>query len=240
MAHQALIALCEVVLSIAVEVAERCRQAVAAMLVRHAAERPQGILQALRQSHEAFATENDVSVREARERQPEVVEPMVQRDAADRDAEPAGVGEVREAETARLVLLSEDDVLLRSGQGAPGPHTPFQRAPDARADLGMAAPDLLENRNGADTGRRLQNRQDLGLPYLGQRIGPATAAGLALLRGQTRIVLDAKAGRRREAGLGGGNVSAVALSVTHVQPHLVVGDMEAGQITDPSKSETNQ
>src|SRR5205823_4000441 len=81
------------------------------------------------QSHEAFAAENDVSVLEARERQPEVVEPMVQRDAADRDAEPVGVGEVGEAETARLVLLPEDDVLLRSGQGTPGPHAPFQRMP---------------------------------------------------------------------------------------------------------------
>ena len=90
-----------------------------------------------------------MSVLEARERQPEVVETMVQRDTPDRDAEPVGIGEVREAETTGLVLLSEDDVLLRPGQCAPGSHPPFQRAPHARADLGMAAPDLLENCNGA-------------------------------------------------------------------------------------------
>lgn len=87
----------------------------------------------------------------------------------------------------------------------------------------MAPPDLFQHCNGASTGRRLQNRKDLALPYLGQRIGPVTAAGRVLLRRQTRIVLDAK------AGLGGGNVSAMALSVTHVQRHLVVGDMEAGK-----------
>ena len=135
-AHQALIALGEVVAGVTVEIAECRRQAVAAMLVRHAAERRQGFLQAFRQSHEAFTAEHDVSVLEARECQPEVVKTMVQRDAADCNAEPVGVGEVGEAETAGLVLLSEDDVLLRPGQGAPGAHPPFQRAPHTRAISG--------------------------------------------------------------------------------------------------------
>jgi hypothetical protein len=45
---------------------------------------------------------------------------------------------------------------------------------------------------------------------------------------QVRIILDPVAGRRVETGFGGNNGSVVGLSVTHVQPHLVVGDVEAG------------
>src|SRR5207244_506527 len=82
-------------------------------------------------------------------------EPMRQRDAGNRDAERARVGEVRQAETTRLVLLPEDDVLFRAGHRPPTPHAPFQRAPDAGADLGMAPPYLFENRNGADARGRL-------------------------------------------------------------------------------------
>jgi hypothetical protein len=42
------------------------------MLPRHAAEHPQGVLQALSQSNEAFAAEHDMGMLEAREREPEV------------------------------------------------------------------------------------------------------------------------------------------------------------------------
>ena len=77
-AHEALVALRQILLGVAVQVAERRRQAVAAMLLRHAAERPQRILQALGQRHEALAAEHDMGMLEARERQPEVIEPMLQ------------------------------------------------------------------------------------------------------------------------------------------------------------------
>ena len=120
MAHQALIALRQILLRVGRQIAERRRQAVAAMLLRHAAERPQRILQAFGQGHEALAAEHDVGMLEARERQPEVVEPMIERHTGDRDAEPARVGEVGQAEAAGLVLLAEDDVLLRAVQRAPG------------------------------------------------------------------------------------------------------------------------
>ena len=101
---------------------------------------------------------------EARECQPEVVEPMPQHDAGNRDAERARVGEVGQAKTARLVLLAEDHILLRAGQRSPTPHAPFQRAPDAGADLGMAPPDLFEHRNGPDARGRLQDRHNLAVP----------------------------------------------------------------------------
>ena len=71
--HQILITLCQVVRRRLVEVSERRRQTVAAMFLRHAAECPQGVLQPLGQRHEAFAAEDDMGMREARERQPEVI-----------------------------------------------------------------------------------------------------------------------------------------------------------------------
>ena len=88
----------------------------------------------------------------------------------------------------------------------------------------MAPPYLFENRNGADAGGRLQDRNHSAIPNTGKRVGPAPATRRLLLGWQARIILDPVAGRRAEAGFGGGNGSIVGLSVTHVQPHLVVGD----------------
>jgi hypothetical protein len=55
MGAQLLIAPGEVFLCIPVEVAERRRQAVAAVLFRHAAQRPQRVLQPFGERHEALA-----------------------------------------------------------------------------------------------------------------------------------------------------------------------------------------
>jgi hypothetical protein len=56
----------EVLLCLTIEIAERRRQTVAAVLFRHAAQRPQCVLQAFRQRHEALAAEHDMGMREAR------------------------------------------------------------------------------------------------------------------------------------------------------------------------------
>jgi hypothetical protein len=122
------------------------------MLLGNAAKRPQRILQALGQCDEALAAKDDMGMLETRECQSEVIEPMRQRDAGNRDAERARVGEVGQAKTAGLVLLPEDDILFWTGQRSPTPYAPLQRAPDAGADLGVAPPELFENRNGADAG----------------------------------------------------------------------------------------
>jgi hypothetical protein len=120
-------------------------------------------------------------------------------------------------------------VLFWAGQRPPTPHAPLQRAPDAGADLGVASPELFEDRNGADAGGHLQDRDDLAIPNIGKWVGSAPATRRLLLGWQARIILDPIAGRRAEAGFGGSNGGVVGLSVTHVQPHLVVGDVEAGQ-----------
>ena len=94
MAHEPLITPRQVLLSITVQVAEGRREAVATMLARRTAERPQCILQTLGQRDKALATKHDVGMLEARERQPEVVQPMSERDTGNRDAECARIGEV--------------------------------------------------------------------------------------------------------------------------------------------------
>ena len=194
MAHQLLIAQRQIFLSVAFQVAECRREAVGAMLARRPAEPPQCILQALGQRHKAFAAEHHVGMLEARKRQPEVVQPMFQRHTSDRDAEHARIGEVRQAKTARFVLLAEDHILLGSGQRSPGTHAPFQRASNAGGDLGMAPSNLPEHRNGPNAGSRLQDRHDLAVPNLGQRVWPTAATKRLLLRGQPRVILDAVAG----------------------------------------------
>src|SRR3981189_2732144 len=158
---------------------------------------------------------------------------MSQHDTCDGDAEYARVGEVGQPTPAGLVLLTEDHILLGPDPRSPSAHTPFQRAPNAGADLRMAPPDLVEYRNGPDAGSRLQDRHNLAVPNLGQWVRPPAATWRLLLRGQPRIILDAVAGCPAEAGLGGSNGGIFAMSVNHVQPHLVVGDVKAGQCLIP-------
>jgi hypothetical protein len=50
----------------------------------------------------------------ARERQPEVIEPMIEVFTGDHDAEIAHVGKVGQAELSRHRLLAEDDVPIHS------------------------------------------------------------------------------------------------------------------------------
>ena len=61
MEAQRVIAPGQILARVAVEVAERRREAVAAMLVRRTAQGPQRILQSFRQRHIAFAAENDMA-----------------------------------------------------------------------------------------------------------------------------------------------------------------------------------
>ena len=86
MGAQRLVAARQILPRVVVEIAEGRRQAVAAMLQRGAAERPQRVLQPLGQRHEALAAEHDMGVLPAREGQAEVVEPMIERRAGDADA----------------------------------------------------------------------------------------------------------------------------------------------------------
>ena len=76
------------------QVAERRRQAVAAVLARRPAQQPQGILQPGGQGGEAFAAQHHLAVLPAGEGQTEMVKPVRQWRARHRDPEAARVGEV--------------------------------------------------------------------------------------------------------------------------------------------------
>src|SRR5712671_7791132 len=115
------------------------------MLQWGSAERPQCVLQTLRQCHKALPTEHDVSMLPPREGQAEVIEPVIQRHTGDADAVIAHVGEIGKPHPARRVLLPEDDVLLGPVQCPPGTDAPLQGAANTDADLGMGTPDLVEN-----------------------------------------------------------------------------------------------
>jgi hypothetical protein len=151
------------------------------MQQRRSSERPQRVLQPLGQCHEALAAEHDMGMFPAREGQPEVIEPMIERRAGDADAATTHVGEVGQPEPARRMLLPKDDVLLDPVQRPPSPDAALQGTPDASADLRMAASDLVENRDGPQTRGALQQRNHLAVPDRGNRISPPPLARRFLL-----------------------------------------------------------
>ena len=157
------------------------------------------VLQALGQGDEALAAEHDMGVLEAGEGQAEVIEPVIERRAGDGDAEIAHVGEVRQPEPTGLMGLAEDHLLLRAMQRPPGADAALQRAADAGAELadgGAASP--RRARSAAGPGAACS----IGTISLSktsrQRIGPPPPARGLLLRGQSRVLLEAIAGRGAE------------------------------------------
>src|SRR3546814_1144362 len=84
---QGVVAAGQVLLCVPVQVAEGGRQAVGAMLARSGAQRPEGVLQAFGQGHEALAAENDMRMLETGVGKPEVIEPVIQRRPGDRDTD---------------------------------------------------------------------------------------------------------------------------------------------------------
>src|SRR5262245_23375364 len=219
----------QILLRFAIQVAESCRQAVAAVLLGHPSECPQRILQTLRQRHEALAAKDDMGVLEAGECKAEVVKPMVEWLPSDGDAKLAHVGKVGKAKPAWWMLLSEDDVLFGAVHGPPGSNTPFQRPTHAWTYLGMATAHLLEDGDGPDARRRRQHRNNRAVPYTSQWIGAPAAAWRLLLGWQPRISFDPIGGGSAEPGLRRSGGRGVGVARTHIQPHLTVVDVEAGQ-----------
>src|SRR5437764_8726031 len=118
----------------------------------------------------------------AREGQAEVIEPVFERYTGDADGVIAHVGEIEKPQPARRMLLPEDDVLLGLVQRPPGADAPLQRAADTGANLGMAAPDLVENGHRPQAWGALQPRHYLAVPNLSQRISTSAATRRFLLR----------------------------------------------------------
>src|ERR1700737_2330511 len=172
----------------------------------------------------------------AREGQAKVIEPVIQQHTGDADAVIAHVGEIGKPQPTRRMLLPEDDVLLGAVQRPPGADAPLQRAADTGADLGMAAPDLVENGDRPQPRNALEQRHHLAVPNRGQRILPPPARR-SLLRRELEVLLKAIGSGSAEPGLCRGNRRRVVLAKTHVQPHLAVGDVAAGQAAVPHRRE---
>lgn len=65
------------------------------MLERRAPERPERILESFRESYVALAAQDDVNMLKARTRQPEVIQPVIQLDAADTHGKIPHLGKIR-------------------------------------------------------------------------------------------------------------------------------------------------
>jgi hypothetical protein len=189
-----------------VEIAERCGEAVAAVLGRRAADAPQGVLQAAGQRHETLTAEHHLDMRPAGEGEAEMIEPVRQRLAGDADAKIGSVGEVGQPLRARRMVLAKNHVLVGPMQRLPSADAALQGAADTLGQLGMAAAHLLEEGNRPQSRHRDQHRLDLGLPDRRQRIGPPATTRHDLLRRRSGITIQPAAGAGAEPGPGGGGL----------------------------------
>src|SRR5579871_3211847 len=131
-------------------------------------------------------------VLETRAGQAEVVQPVLQRHAGQRDVESGHVGEIRQPQATGLVYLAEDHLALRAVDGTPGTDAPLQGAPDGARELRMPSNHLLEDRDRPQPGGGLEQRNDFGIEDRGQWIGAAAAArGLPPAPSILLILIDA-------------------------------------------------
>jgi len=96
---------------------------------------------------------------------------------------------------------------------------------------------FLEHADHPHAGRGLQDRHDLGVPVRLERVRPSPASRLRLGPGQARIGLDPIRAGSRKPRLGRGGLGGKRSSITHVKPHLVVGDVGARQAVDSPRIE---
>src|ERR1700746_1459394 len=174
-----------------------------------------------------------MSMLPAREGQAEMINPVIERHTGDADAVIAHVGEIGKPQPARRMLPPKEDVLFGAVQRPPGADAPLQRATDTGTDLGMAAPDLVENGHRPQAWGALQQRHYLTVPNLSQRIATSAAMRRLLLRRRPWILFETIGGGGAEPGFGRGNARCIGSAETHIQPHLAVGDVAAGQAAVP-------
>lgn len=169
MGQQRLIALREFFL--ARSVAHRQTHPIRPMPRRHAAQFRQGGLQPFAQALEALR-EADRGRLPVRVGQDEVIDQMLERLARNRHAQLVHVREVGSGQSARFMLLGEEDLLGRSVQGPPAPDVPLQRPQLAVGEAARMPPlQFLKDGLALQAGLVLQEDADL-LPDVGEGIGP--------------------------------------------------------------------
>ena len=208
------------------------------MLARRAAQRPQRVLQAFGQRDVALATQDDVGVLEAGAHQPEVVQPVIQRHAQHGDAQVAHLGEVGQAHAPGFVGLAEHHLLFLAMQRAPGPNAAFERPTNARIELRVTPPQLVEYGDRPDAWRRQEQRDDLGLEDVEERIGPPSLARSLFVGRQPRVALDPVSGGDADRFLRRRHRQRLGKSELHEQPHLMIVDVTSRHGQASQKRET--
>lgn len=102
----------------------------------------------------------------------------------------------------------------------------------------MAPQHLLEDGDRPDRGRRLQQRHDLGVENVGERIGTTSLARNLLLRRQPGILLDAIGRGHADRRLRRRDGRRVGLPELHEKPYLVIGYVAAGHKVIPPIGKT--
>jgi hypothetical protein len=72
--------------------------------------------------------------------------------------------------------LSEDYLPVRPVDGTPGADAPLERALDPCIETRVVRQHLLEDRHCPDARSRLEDRHDLALKNINERVGPTPAA----------------------------------------------------------------
>jgi hypothetical protein len=90
----------------------------------------------------------------------------------------------------------------------------------------ITAADLVENGDRPQARNAFEQGHHLAVPNRGQRLAPARRS---LLRREPEVLLNAIGGGGTEPGLGRSNTRRLGLAETHLQPHLAVDDVAAGQ-----------
>src|SRR5674476_740576 len=86
---------------------------------------------------------------------------------------------------------------------------------------------------------RLQQREDFVLPDIDEWISPATFAGRPLLRRKSGILFEPVGGGSAETSLCTGYGWRMVATQAHEKPHLLIGDMPAGQRIGPLEGEAD-
>lgn len=204
----------------------RRRQAIRAVHLRHSAQFPQRILQALAQTLVALR-EADRARLPVRVGQHEVVQQVLEHHAVDRHSQLRAVREVAGADPTGVMVLREEHLPGRAVQPTPLLDPPLQRPQLTVGETARTTPlQLLEQGLRLQAGVELEHPGQLG-PNLGERIGFGTPVPVheTHLAGQPaklpvlprRLGIDAGADRCQLLA------DAAALETTELA-HLRIGD----------------
>jgi hypothetical protein len=124
--------------------------------------------------------------------------------------------------------------MLLAMECAPVANTALQCAAYVARKFGMAPKHLVQYGYRPDAGSGLEQRHDLGVKDCRQGIGTATRTWCLLLRWQSPVLIDAITRGGAEPGARSRLSWSFLESVLHVEPHLMVVDVSAGQLSLPS------